>query len=214
MRILASLLVCLTYFLSPLLGAAQTEYQIPEKTSANNGELEWYVYKDKVGEIKVSKKEVEVISTKKNGMVAFTFAKVPIEFNGDFYLSATLKPDKVDDKHLFGLAFNVPNENDYNAVLFDNQFCYYVRVVNGYIQGLRDRTLYKKGKSKGNKWDISISRKNLGEYSLSLNGIEIRTFPATTPFSFPAIGACAINKNKVKISEVSYTQWAAPVDIE
>lgn len=98
--------------------------------------------------------------------------------------------------------------------MFDNQFCYYVRVVNGFIQGLRDRTLYKKGKSKGNKWKIAIERKNMGEYSLTLNGLEIRTFPATTPFTFPAIGACVINKNKVKIMEVSYTQWASPADVE
>lgn len=214
MRNIASIIICLAYLFAPLTGSAQTEYQIPEETSANNGELEWFVYKDKVGEIKVDKKNVEVISTKKNGMVAFTFAKVPINFSGDFYLSATLKPDKVDDKHLFGLAFNVPNENDYNAVLFDNQFCYYVRIINGFIQGLRDRTLYKKGKSKGNKWEIAIERKNLGEFSLTLNGLEIRTFPATTSFSFPAIGACVINKNKVKITEVSYCQWASPTESE
>lgn len=214
MRYIAFLIACFTCLLFPLWGSAQSEYQIPKGTRANNGELEWFVYKDKIGEIKINKKEVEVISTKKNGMVAFTFAKAPIDFNGDFYLSATLKPDKVDDKHLFGFAFNVPNENDYNAVMFDNQFCYYVRVVNGFIQGLRDRTLYKKGKSKGNTWKIAIERKNMGEFSLTLNGLEVRTFPATTPFTFPAIGACVINKNKVKIMEVSYTQWAIPDESE
>lgn len=212
MKHIAFLIGCFIFLLAPLSISAQSEYKLPESTYANNGELEWYVYKDKVGEIKVNKKEVEIISTKNNGMVAFTFAKVPIDFNGDFYLSATMKPDKVDDKHLFGFAFNVPNENDYNAVMFDNQFCYYVRVVNGRIKGLRDRTLYKKGKSKDNKWQIAIERKNMGEFAVILNGLEIRTFPSTTPFSFPAIGACVINKNKVKITEVSYTQWAAPAE--
>lgn len=212
MRHIAFLIIFFTFLSIPFSSSAQSEYTIPGNTYANNGELEWYVYKDKVGEIKVSKKDVEINSTKNNGMVAFTFAKAPIDFNGDFYLSATLKPDKVDDKHLFGFAFNVPNENDYNAIMFDNQFCYYVRVVNGRIKGLRDRTLYKKGKSKDKKWRIAIERKNLGEFSVTLNGLEIRTFPSTTPFSFPAIGACAINKNKVKITEVSYTQWAAPAE--
>lgn len=199
------------FFLSWLSCFAQDSYQIPEQTPANNGDLEWYVYKDKIGKVKVNKKEIELQSDTKNGMVAFTFAKAPINFSGDFYLSATLKPDKVDDKHLFGFAFNVPNENDYNAVLFDNQFCYYVRVVNGVIMGLRDRTLYKKNKKKGNLWEIAIERKNLGEFVLTLNGLEIRTFPPNTQFSFPALGACVINKNKVKIEKVSYCQWALPV---
>lgn len=99
MRHIAFVIAYFICLLVPISGFAQSEYQIPEETRANNGELEWFVYKDKIGEIKINKKEVEVISTKKNGMVAFTFAKAPIDFNGDFYLSATLKPDKVDDKH-------------------------------------------------------------------------------------------------------------------
>lgn len=222
MKNFISLIVCLICALSPLSIAAQTEYQIPESVPANNGELDWFVYKERGGEAKVEKKDILLKSNTKavyagafaSIPVTLTYAKLPINFNGDFYMSATMKPAKVDDKHLFGLAFNVAGEGDYNAVLFDNQFCYYVRVVNGIILGLKDRVIYKYQKAPKNQWTIAIERKNYGDYILTLNGLEVRTFPASTQFNFPAVGACVTNKGEVKVFEVSYTQWASPADNE
>lgn len=222
MKKFISLIACLIFALSQLSTVAQTEYQIPESVPANNGELDWFIYKDHGGEAKIEKKDILLKSNSKaiyaGGFasipVTLTYAKLPINFNGDFYLSATMKPAKVDDKHLFGLAFNVAGESDYNAILFDNQFCYYVRVVNGAILGLKDRVIYKYQKGKKDQWSIAIERKNYGDYVLTLNGLEVRTFPASTQFNFPAIGACVTNKGEVKVLEISYTQWAPPTDEE
>lgn len=222
MEKLISLIVCLICALSPLSMTAQTEYQIPENAPANNGELDWFVYKERGGEAKIEKKDIRLKSNTKaiyadvfaSVPVTLTYAKLPINFNGDFYMSATMKPAKVDEKHLFGLAFNVAGEANYNAVLFDNQFCYYVQVVNGIILGLKDRVIYKYQKSKKDQWTIAIERRNYGDYVLTLNGLEVRTFPASTQFNFPAVGACVTNKGEVKILEVSYTQWAPPTDVE
>lgn len=222
MRNIISLIVCLICALSPLSIAAQQEYQIPQNMPANNGELDWFVYKERSGEAKIEKKDILLKSNLKAiyaGALAsipatLTYAKLPINFNGDFYMSATMKPSKVDDKHLFGLAFNVAGEGDYNAILFDHQFCYYVRVVNGIIVGLKDRVIYKYPKAKKGLWTIALERKNHGDYIITLNGLEIRTFPASTQFIFPAVGACVTNKGEVKITEVAYTQWAPPVEVE
>lgn len=198
------------------------DYQIPRSEPANNGELDWFVYKDRGAEAKIEKSGVVLKSNTKavyvgsmaSVPVALTYAKLPINFNGDFYMSATMKPSKVDDKHLFGLAFNVAGEADYNAVLFDNQFCYYVRVVNGIILGLKDRVIYKYQKAKKGEWTIALERKNYGDYVLTLNGLEVRTLPASSQFMFPAIGACVTNKAEVKVTDVAYAQWAAPADAE
>lgn len=214
--------MCLIYTLSPLSVNAQSEYQIPESIPANDGELDWFIYKDRAGSAKIDKKDIVLKSDTKAvyfGSIAsvpavLTFAKLPISFEGDFYISATMKPGKLDDTHLFGLAFNVAGEADYNAILFDNQFCYYVRVLNGLIMGLSDRVIYKYKKTQKDQWTIALERKNFGDYVISLNGLEIRTFPASSQFSFPAIGACVTNKGEVRILEVAYEQWAAPADPE
>lgn len=216
------ILVSLLTLLMPLSSIAQTDYQIPQSIPANNGELDWLVFKDRGGEIKIDKKNVIIKSKTKSVFLStissvfptLSYAKVPVNFNGDFYISATMKPDKVDEKHLFGLAFNVANENDYNAVMFDHQFCYYVRVMNGVLAGLRDRVIYKYHKAPKGVWKIAIERKNGGDYVVTLNGLEVRTFPASTQFMFPAIGGCVINKGELKILEVSFGQWAAPADEE
>lgn len=222
MKKILFLIVSIVCTLSPLSAAAQTEYEIPESVPANNGELDWFVYKERGGEAKIKKADIVLKSNTKavyagalfSIPVTLTYAKLPINFQGDFYMSATMKPAKVDDKHLFGLAFNVAGEGDYNAVLFDNQFCYYVRVVNGMVFGLKDRVIYKYQKTKKDQWTIALERKNYGDYVLTLNGLEIRTFPASTQFNFPAVGACVTNKGEVKVIEVAYTQWAAPADAE
>jgi len=222
MKKILFLIVSIVCTLSPLSAAAQTEYEIPESVPANNGELDWFVYKERGGEAKIKKADIVLKSNTKavyagalfSIPVTLTYAKLPINFKGDFYMSATMKPAKVDDKHLFGLAFNVAGEGDYNAVLFDNQFCYYVRVVNGMVFGLKDRVIYKYQKTKKDQWTIALERKNYGDYVLTLNGLEIRTFPASTQFNFPAVGACVTNKGEVKVIEVAYTQWAAPADAE
>lgn len=226
MKNFISLIVCIICTLSPLSIAAQTEYQIPESVPANNGELDWLVFKDRNGEAKIDKKDIILKSNAKSLYFAsvaqivpsMTFAKIPVNFNGDFYVSATMKPSKVDDKHLFGFVFNVANEGDYNAIMFDDQFCSFVRVqmVNGIylISGMEQRVRYKYQKSKKDTWTISMERKNGGDYVFSLNGLEVLTVPRTTVLSFPALGACVTNKGEVKLSEVSYTQWAAPADAE
>ncbi len=219
-------MVCMLCTLSPLAVVAQTDYQIPENTPANNGELDWLVYKDRNGEAKTEKKEIFLKSNVKALYVgaiaqispAMTYAKVPLNMNGDFFLSATIKPAKVDDQHLVGLVFNVANEGDYNAIVFDGQFCSLVRVqqINGVylISGMEQRVRYKYQKSKKGTWTISLERKNGADYVFSLNGLEVMTYPKSTEFSFPTVGGCVTNKGELKITEVSYCQWAAPVDVE
>lgn len=46
--------------------AAQQEYQIPESTPANNGELDWLVFKDRNGEAKINKKDIVLKSNVKS----------------------------------------------------------------------------------------------------------------------------------------------------
>lgn len=221
-----SLIACFIFILSPLNISAQTEYQIPESQPANNGELDWLIYKDRSGEAKFDKKEIILESKTKSVFAAtvsiiqpsVTFAKIPVNYSGDFYVSATMSPEKVDNEHLFGLVFGAAGETDYNAILFDDQFCYVVRVYKvmniTQIQGLDKRTRYKYQKSKDGKWTISFERKNGGDFVFSLNGLEVMTYPGSTPFSYASVGGCVTNKGKIKISKVAYEQWAAPLDIE
>lgn len=223
MKKLVLFIVCTLCTLSMV---AQTDYQIPESSPANNGELDWLVYKDRTGEAKTEKKDIFLKSNLKSLYVAsvsqispaMTFAKVPLNLNGDFYLSVNLKPTKVDDKHLIGMVFNVANEGDYNAIVFDGQFCSLVRVqlINGIylISGMEQRVRYKYQKSKKGTWTISLERKNGADYVCSLNGLEVMTLPKSTLFSFPSVGACVTNKSELKITEVSYCQWASPTDVE
>lgn len=246
MKKLITLMVCLIGALSPLLMEAQTEYQIPESTPANNGELDWLVYKDNNGEAKIDKKDILLKSNTKAlymGTVtqiqpSMTYADVPVNFEGNFYLSATMKPSGVDEKHLFGLVFGAANESNYCAILFDNQFCYLIRVYSmmglTYIQGMDNRVRYKYQKSKGNEWTISIERKNQGNWVFAVNGLEVMTHSGNDPFSFaytdleraqqlsgqaplrfsPSIGACVTNKGEVKITKVAYEQWPTTTNME
>ncbi len=235
MKKIAILLVCLISILSPLVIYAQGDYQIPESVPANNGEFDWLIYKDSKGEAKFDKRDVILKSNTKmlslanitNIYPSMTYANIPLNLDGDFYLSATMKPSNIDEKHLFGLVFNVANEADYHAILFDNQFCYFVRVYNigglTQIQGLNDRVRYKYQKAPNDMWKIAIERKRGGEYTVSLNGLEVRTIsgknidmatiPGLTAESFrPCIGACVTNKGEVKVTEVSYKQWTVPAE--
>lgn len=226
MKKIISLIVCLICALSPLSMTAQTEYQIPESVPANNGELDWLVFKDRNGEAKIDKKDVILKSNTKStyaGTVSIiqptmTCAKIPVNYSGDFYVSATMKPSKVDSTHLFGLEFGNASEADYNAILFDDQFCYVVRVYKTMnitqIQGLDNRVRYKYQKAKDGMWTISFERKNGGDFVFSLNGLEVMTYPGTTPFSYASVGACVTNKGEVKITKVAYEQWASPADSE
>lgn len=224
MKKIASLLVCLISMLSPLAINAQGDYQIPENVPANNGELDWVVYNDRNGSAKLEKKDVILKSGTKSIYTSnvsiikpsMTYAKVPMNLDGDFYLSATMKPSKIDENTLFGLVFNAANESDYNAILFDKQFCYFVRVYDlmnlTQIQGLQDRVRYKYQKVPKDMWKIAIERKNGGDYVVTLNGLEVRTISGTLHLPLPCIGACVTNKGEVKITEVSYEQWAAPAE--
>ena len=119
---------------------------------------------------------------------------------------------------MFGLEFGNASETDYNAILFDDQFCYVVRVYKlmnlTQIQGLENRVRYKYQKAKDGMWTISFERKNGGDFVFSLNGLEVMTYPGNTPFSFASVGACVTNKGEVKITEVAYEQWAYPADSE
>ena len=217
------LFVCLICILSPIATPAQNDYQIPTGISINDSDLDWLTFNDRNGEAKLGKKEL-VLKSKQKALyfssivsipTTMTFAKVPLNTDGDFYLSATMKPSKIDDKHLFGLVFNAADEADYNAILFDKQFCYFVRVVNGIIiQGMQDRVRYKYVKMPKDMWKISVERRNGGDYVVSLNGLEIRTLAGNLQLSFPCVGLCVTNKGEVTATEVSFEQWAAPQDQE
>ncbi len=222
MKKITILLVCLISILSPLSIQAQGDYQIPESEPANNGELDWLVYKDRNGSAKLEKKDVVLKSETKSiytGNVSIikpsmTFAKVPLSLDGDFYLSATMKPSKIDENTLFGLVFNSANESDYNAILFDKQFCYFVRVYDvmnlTQIQGLQDRVRYKYQKAPKDMWKIAVERRNGGDYVITLNDLEVRTISGSLQLPLPCVGACVTNKGEVKITEVSYKQFAMP----
>lgn len=206
----------------PLLALAQGEYQIPETMPPNNGELDWLIYKDRNGSASLDKKDVVLKSNIKSIFAgttsiispSMTFAKIPLNLDGDFYLSATMKPSKINDKTLFGLVFNAANESDYNAILFDDQFCYFVRVYTlmnlVQIQGLQDRVRYKYQKAPKDMWKISIERHNGGDYIVSLNGLEVRTIQGSLQLPLPCIGACVTNKEQIKITEVSFEQFTIP----
>lgn len=222
MKKLLLLLMCLIGMAGAPAMQAQETFTIPESVPANNGELDWLIYKDNNGEAKADKKSILLKSNTKSlylGTVtqitpSMTFAKVPLNLDGDFYLSATLKPSKVDEKHMFGLVFNAASEADYNAILFDNQFCYFVRVYTmmnlTQIEGLKDRVRYKYQKGDKGTWKVAIERKNGGDYIVTLNGLEVRTISGALKLPLPCIGACVTNKGELKISEVSFEQWAAP----
>lgn len=226
MKFLTLILACLLGLLSPIETKAQNDWQIPESVPANNGELDWLLYKDRNGEAKLDKKDLILKSNNKSVFAktvsiiepSMTFAKIPLNLDGDFYLSATMKPSKVDDKTLFGLVFNAANEADYNAILFDNQFCYFVRVYKlmnlTQIQGLQDRVRYKYQKAPKDMWKIAIERKNGGDYIVTLNGLEVRTISGTLQLPLPCIGACVTNKSEIKVTEVSYGQYSMPADTE
>lgn len=218
--------VCLISMLSPLVMYAQDDCRIPQSGPANNGELDWLVYKDRNGSAKLEKKDVILKSNTKSiytGNVSIiqpsmTYAKIPLNLDGDFYLSATIKPSKIDETTLFGLVFNSANESDYNAVLFDKQFCYFVRVYDimniTQIQGLQDRVRYKYQKAPKDMWKIAVERRNGGDYVITLNGLEVRSLPGSLQLPLPCVGACVTNKGEVKIAEVSYEQFSQPQNIE
>lgn len=205
MKKIAFILVCLISMLSPLAIQARDDYQIPESVPANNGELDWLIYKDHNGEAKIGKKEVTLKSLKKSrwglNYPCVTYAKVPINMNGDFYMSVTLKPSKVDIDHPIGFVFNNATSNQHHIIFFDGQFCSYP---------INERVTYKKVKSKNDTWKISIEKKNGSDYIISLNGLEVGTMPKNLVFNSPCVGVYSVNKGEVKILEVSYEQWAAP----
>ena len=199
------LLVCLMGMFSSLASYAGDNYQIPESVAANNGELDWLIYKDHNGEAKADKKAIVLKSLKKSrfgiSYPCVTYAKVPINMQGDFYMSITFKPSKVDLDHPVGLVFNNISTNMHHVILFDGQFCTYP---------INERVLYKYVKAKDNTWTVSIERRNGGDYIVSLNGLEVCTLPKSMKFNSPCLGVYAVNKNEVKILNVSYEQWMAP----
>lgn len=216
-----SFIVSLVAFIFSQSVMAQ-DYQIPADMPINNGELEWPTFKDGIAEVKADKKKVVLKSKRKSSswgvklvQPAMTYAKVPLNMYGDFYLSATVKPSKVNNKSMFGMVVNAFNEADYNVIAFDDQFCYFLRVmiVNGVylIQGDGDRVRYKYNKKKGNMWTIALERRKGGDYSVMLNGLEVRTLPKNLEFKFPAVGLFVTDKETLEGVGVAYEQWAAPV---
>lgn len=206
MKKITFLLVCLVSILSPSAINAQVDYQIPESVPANNGELDWLVYEDRNAKITLGKEDVKLKSKKGLHTSCITYASIPLNCNGDFYISATIKPSKVDEDHPFGFVFNASSEYNYNAVVFDKQFCY--------IKGFIDRVRYKYPKDNKGIWKIAIERKNGGDYVVTLNGLEIRTISKKIEFNSPCVGAWTTNKGEVKILEVSYEQFAIPSESE
>ena len=224
MKKISFLTLCLAIFAISQSAIAQ-DYQIPADMPINNGELEWLSLKDNIAEVKVRKNKVAVKSKCKSTSwgiklvkPAMTFSKVPLQMNGDFYLSATVKPTKIDNETMFGIVVNAPNEADYNVIAFDKQFCYFLRVMNlngaFVIQGEHERVRYKYNKKKGNVWTIALERRNGGDYSVMLNGLEVRTLPKVLQFNFPAIGLFVTNRAIIDGTGVAYEQWAAPIDSE
>lgn len=195
-------LICIAY---PATTIAQENYQIPEEMPINNGELDWWTYNDKFGEIKLEKKELIIKSKKgkKWGLEqpgAMTYAKVPINMDGDFYISITFKkPSKIDEDYNFGFIFDVTNENFFQTILFNKDFSYYAN----------ERAKYKYIKKGKDLWTVAIERRNGGDYIVTLNGLEIRTIPSTFKFSSPSVGIYVKNKCEVKATHVAYIQWAA-----
>lgn len=193
--------------LSPMEASAQSDYKIPESMPANNGELDWLIYKDHNGEAKIGKKEVTLKSLKKSkyGLAypCMTYAKVPINMQGDFYMSATLKPSKVDIDHPFGFVFNNVTSTTASVILFDGQFCTHPG---------NERVRYKTPKSKKGTYKVAIERKNGGDYVIYLNDLEVCTMPKHLVFNSPCVGAYEVNKGEVKILEVSYEQYSMPAD--
>lgn len=187
---------------------AQIDYAIPQSEPANNGELEWLVYNTKKGEVKIGKKGVLIKSKlgKRFGISqpgVTTFANIPINMNGDFYLSMTFKPKKVDEEHPIGVVIDATGvDRAQSAIVFDGQFCWIE------CQGIvKKKTLYKFVKSKKDLWTVSLERKNGGEINVSLNGLEILTLPDDIDFKNPAVGAFVINKNEILIEKVAYIQY-------
>ena len=211
MKKITFLLACLMCMLMPLTIAAQSDYQIPQSVPANNGELDWLIYKDHNGEAKIGKKEVTLKSLKKTrfglSYPCTTYAKIPINMQGDFYISATFKPSKIDIDHPFGFVFNNVGTTQVHVIMFDGQFCTYP---------VNERVRYKNIKSKNGTYKVSIERRNGGDFIVSLNGLEVCTMPAylAQMFNSPCVGAYEVNKGEIKILEVSYEQWAAPAEAD
>lgn len=211
MKHITSIIVaCLISIIMPITAYSQNEYQIPEEMPINNGELEWWTYNDKFGEIKLDKKELKIKSKKgKRWGIdqpgAMTYAKVPINMEGDFYISITFKkPSKIEEDYTFGFIFDVTSENIFNTILFNNQFSYF----------LGERVKYKYIKKDKDLWTVAIERRNGGDYIVTLNGLEIRTIPSTFKFNSPSVGLFVKNKCEVKATHVAYTQWAAAPENE
>ena len=204
---------------------AQSEYQPPKEEPINNGELEWYTFKDNLGEAKFSKNGIVLKSKMKTYTMGVKFnrptmmyTKVPLNMNGDFYLSITMKPSKIDNETMIGIPINVANEADYNVIAFDSQFCYFLRVqnLNGIymIQGEGDRVRYKYVKKDKGLWTISIERHNGGNYVVSLNGVEARTIPGDLNFMLPSVGLFATNKVEIEATHIAMEQISAPKEEE
>lgn len=225
MKTLLKLLICVSALFTQLTAIAQDDLQRPENMPISSGEIEWLTFKDEIGEAKLSKKELSVKSKKSSYLFGGTklpkptmsYAKVPLNMKGDFYMSMTFEPSKVDSKTMFGVPFNVFNESDYNVIAFDEQFCYFLRVqkLNGiFLISDGDRVRYKYKKKKDKMWTVAIERRDGGDYVFYLNDIEVRTLSSSFEFNFPALGLWVDNKGELKATHYSFKQFSQPTETE
>ena len=212
---LSKFIVGLAFMLFPILALGQTKYNIPENIPANNGDLEWITYKTKQGEVKLDKKGVFIKSSlgRKFGLAqpgCMTYASVPLNMNGDFYISITFKPDKVNEDHPIGFVIDATGYGtSFKTILFDGQFCWY---EFGLLPLNKEK--YKYVKAKNDFWTVSLVRENEGDYVVYLNGIEANRIPASYKFDNPCVGLFVNNKNSALITQVAYEQYSVPADNE
>lgn len=218
-------------FLSPLASYGQTVLTDYKTVRMDDGLAEWTEFDEKEGKAIIKGEYIE-IESRADDYYAASYAELPVNLSdAGFVVNADLLPASIDDKHMFGMMFDVKGNSRFQAILFNKKQYYVISCDKG------EMTVDKKGLYKVQKnpkiiqfggfqhiGDITplVDNSKLmsvtmvydhGTATFFLNGLEI-TSVKNVQIEYPAFGFFTDGKSKLKGYGFTYSLLMSDDDEE
>lgn len=218
-------------FLSPLASYGQTVLTDYKTVRMDDGLAEWTEFDEKEGKAIIKGEYIE-IESRADDYYAASYAELPVNLSdAGFVVNADLLPASIDDKHMFGMMFDVKGNSRFQAILFNKKQYYVISCDKG------EMTVDKKGLYKVQKNPKIIQFggfQHIGEITplvdnsklmsvtmvydhgtatFFLNGLEI-TSVKNAQIEYPAFGFFTDGKSKLKGYGFTYSLLMSDDDEE
>lgn len=167
----------------------------------NNPELEWSQFDNDNSECKFRKNVLE-LECKKDEWIACTTAELEFDAsNVDFILKFQLEPEKLDDKHPFGIVYDYKNIKNFHALCFGKKQ-FQLLSYEGGEEAVVKEGLYKLSNKK--QVLVSILKKGkrldfyVGPQHLPLTAVR------NSEIQHSNVGFYVKNKTKIKLTGFGY----------